>query len=230
MSKPFFRKIIVAAVLLLAIGSIAITAQVTEPHLVNDKSDSASIETAIFAGGCFWCVESDYEKLPGVVAAVSGYTGGAAETANYKQVSYTETGHYEAVKISYDATKISFQQLVDYFWLTIDPTDADGQFCDKGSSYKSAIFYANDAEKEVIVGSLVELDSKKEFDAPIVTEILPRQPFYDAEDYHQNYYRENPIRYRYYRNGCGRDKRLKALWGKNAGGKQMLAELSEVSN
>jgi methionine-S-sulfoxide reductase len=170
-------------------------------------------KSAIFAGGCFWCVESDFEKLDGVIEAISGYSGGEAATANYKQVSHTETGHFEVVKVVYDASQISYAQLVEFFWRQIDPTDPDGQFCDKGSSYKSAIFYANDEEKLVVEQSLNELNKSKPFSQPIVTTIAAAKPFYPAEQYHQNYYSKNPIRYNYYRKGCRRDKRLEQLWG-----------------
>ena len=180
----------------------------------SQTAQEQSIKTAVFAGGCFWCIEADYEKkVDGVIKAVSGYTGGSAETANYKTVSYTETGHYEAIEVYYDANKVSYSELVEFFWRHIDPTDPDGQFCDKGSSYKSAIFYSNDSEKQIIDESLAQLNKDKPFNADIVTAIEPAQPFYDAEKYHQDYYKKNPIRYRYYRNGCRRDKTIKALWG-----------------
>ena len=144
---------------------------------------------------------------------MSGYTGGSAETADYKTVSYTETGHYEAIEVYYDANKVSYSELVEFFWRHIDPTDPHGQFCDKGSSYKSAIFYSNEEEKKIVDASLAELNKSKPFEQEIVTAIEPSKPFYDAEKYHQDYYKKNPIRYRYYRNGCRRDQRVKALWG-----------------
>ena len=170
-------------------------------------------KTAIFAGGCFWCIEADFEKLNGVIKAVSGYSGGAANTATYKQVSKEDTDHLEVVEVSYDPQKISFAELVEYFWIHIDPTDPNGQFCDKGSSYKSAIFYSSDAEKAIVQASLMSLEKSKPFVAPIVTTIAPAKPFYKAEEYHQDYYKKNPIRYNYYRNGCRRDKRVEQLWG-----------------
>lgn len=169
--------------------------------------------TAVFAGGCFWCIEADFEKLAGVTEVVSGYSGGSAETATYKQVSNTETGHYEVVQVQYNAAQVSYAELVEYFWRHIDPTDPDGQFCDKGSSYRSAIFYADESEQKIAETSLAKLRETKPFSAQIVTPILPAQPFYLAEDYHQNYYKRNPIRYKFYRTGCGRDKRVKELWG-----------------
>ena len=171
------------------------------------------VRSAVFAGGCFWCMESDFEKLDGVLEAVSGYTGGLAETATYKQVGHVESAHYEAVQVRYDPQTISYAELVDYYWKQIDPTDADGQFCDKGSSYRSAIFYGSEPERAVIEKSLTTLRQNKRFVDPIVTAIRPAKPFYAAEDYHQDYYKKNPIRYKYYRNGCRRDNRLAELWG-----------------
>lgn len=176
-------------------------------------NQTAPTETAVFAGGCFWCIEADFEKLDGVIKATSGYTGGSAETATYKQVSNTETGHFEAVEVEYNPNQVSYAELVEYFWRHIDPTDAYGQFCDKGSSYRSAIFYKNAEQKATIDASLAKLNETKPFAEPIVTGILAAKPFYDAEKYHQNYYKKNPIRYRYYRGRCGRDKRVKQLWG-----------------
>lgn len=181
-------------------------------NTANANNDSAT-KTALFAGGCFWCIEADFEKLDGVGEVVSGYTGGAANTADYKTVTYSETGHYEAVRVSYDPNIVSYAKLVEYFWRHIDPTDAQGQFCDKGSSYRSAIFYANNDELRVIQASLAQLRENKPFEETIVTTIAPAKPFYLAEDYHQDYYKKNPIRYNFYRNGCGRDKRVKSLWG-----------------
>ncbi|MEM7357923.1 MAG: peptide-methionine (S)-S-oxide reductase MsrA [Pseudomonadota bacterium] len=200
--------------LIIATGVFFSLGTVSSKDTVTAEPIAASEEkTAIFAGGCFWCVEADFEKLDGVSKAVSGYSGGAAETANYKQVSYTETGHYEVVRVHYDPAKVTFSELVEFFWRTIDPTDPDGQFCDKGSSYKTAIFYASDEEETIVRNSLASLNNSKPFDADIVTYIGPAKPFYYAEEYHQDYYLRNPIRYRFYRNGCGRDKRLEQLWG-----------------
>lgn len=208
--------VIVAAALLL-VGQPAAQANDADPSSAEGPAQAKEANnknaTAVFAGGCFWCIEADFEKLNGVNDVVSGYTGGSAETANYKTVSYTETGHFEAVKVSYNPQVVSYSELVEYFWRHIDPTDPDGQFCDKGSSYKSAIFYANDEEQEVVDASLAVLAQNKPFADPIVTDILPAQPFYLAEAYHQNYYLKNPWRYKYYRNGCGRDQRVAELWG-----------------
>ncbi|MBX2849230.1 MAG: peptide-methionine (S)-S-oxide reductase MsrA [Acidiferrobacterales bacterium] len=170
-------------------------------------------KTAVFAGGCFWCIEADFEKLDGVLDVVSGYTGGSQETANYKTVTYEETGHFEAVEVTYDSTKVSYAELVEYFWRHIDPTDDLGQFCDKGSSYRSAVFYADEKEKQVIDNSLAVLNESKPFSDDIVTTVAEAQPFYLAEDYHQDYYKKNPIRYNFYRKGCKRDARVAELWG-----------------
>lgn len=182
----------------------------------NAQQSDSSIEakTAIFAGGCFWCIEADFEKLDGVIEVVSGYTGGAAETANYKTVTRENTGHYEAVEVSYDPSKVSYMELVDYFWLQIDPTDSFGQFCDKGESYKSAIFYASEEEQKIVEQSITGLNSSKPFSEDIVTTITATQAFYLAEDYHQDYYKKNPIRYNLYRRGCGRDARIAEVWDK----------------
>lgn len=175
--------------------------------------DSSGLATAVFAGGCFWCMESDFDKLNGVKNVVSGYSGGSAETATYKQVSYENTGHFEVVEVSYDPKIVSYAELLEYYWRHVDPTDLNGQFCDKGDSYRTAIFYANDEEKSIIDASLRNLRTNKPFESEIVTEILPTKPFYVAEDHHQNYYQRNPIRYKYYRNGCRRDQRIEELWG-----------------
>ncbi|MGB0907656.1 MAG: peptide-methionine (S)-S-oxide reductase MsrA [Maricaulaceae bacterium] len=168
--------------------------------------------SAIFAGGCFWCVESDFEKLPGVIEAVSGYTGGTTKNPTYKEVTYKDTGHYEAAKIIYDPSVVSYEELLAYYWTTVDPTDPHGQFCDKGDSYRTAIF-ANAEQFEAAESSKASIKQTKPFKAAIVTPVLKAQTFYDAEGYHQNYYKKNPIRYKYYRNGCRRDARLKQLWG-----------------
>lgn len=169
--------------------------------------------TAVFAGGCFWCIEADFEKLAGVRTVVSGYTGGAAETADYKTVTYKETGHFEAVRVHYDPSQVSYAELVEYFWRHIDPTNDRGQFCDSGSSYRSAIFYGNEEEQKIVQKSLQQLEQNKPFSEPIVTTIAAAKPFYLAEEYHQDYYKKNPIRYKYYRNGCRRDQRVAELWG-----------------
>ena len=169
-------------------------------------------ETAIFAGGCFWCVEKDFETVNGVIEVVSGYSGGTVDSPNYKHVSFTETGHFEAAEVLFNPDIVSYRELVDYFWTTVDPTDPTGQFCDKGSSYRTAVF-ATPEQMETARQSLKTVRDTKPFEAEIVTPILPAVTFYDAEDYHQDYYRKNPVRYKVYRTGCRRDARLDDLWG-----------------
>lgn len=172
-------------------------------------------KTAVFAGGCFWCTESDFEKLPGVVEAVSGYTGGQVADPSYDQVSAGGTGHVEAVKVIYDPARLTYGQLLDYFWRHVDPTDPGGQFVDRGAQYRSVIFYGNDGQRRQAEESKKRLAASGIFTKPIATEILPLGPFYQAEDYHQNYHRENPLRYRFYRHGSGRDQFLEKVWGEH---------------
>ena len=188
----------------------------TKTEVMQASAKPEARAEAIVAGGCFWCVEADFEKLPGVVEAVSGYTGGQTIDPTYEEVTYSDTGHYEAVKIVYDPRVVTYEDLLDHYWTTVDPTDASGQFCDKGDSYRTAIF-ATLEQMEAAQASLEEVKATKPFDDPIVTPVLVAQPFYDAEDYHQDYYKKNKIRYRFYRNGCGRDARLERLWGDRAG-------------
>jgi methionine-S-sulfoxide reductase len=171
-------------------------------------------ETAIFAGGCFWCVEEAFEKVPGVISAVSGYTGGKVANPTYEQVSAGTTGHYESVRVTYDPGKVTYRQLVDWFWRNIDPVDARGQFCDKGPHYRAAIFYQNEAQKKVADESKQALEASGQLKQPIVTEIVAAGAFYDAEDYHQDYYKKNPNRYQFYKYGCQRVQRLEQIWGK----------------
>ena len=168
---------------------------------------------ATFAGGCFWCVEADFDKVPGVVSTTSGYIGGTVANPTYNQVSSKHTGHAEAVEIVYDPTKVSYEKLLEYFWRTIDPTTKDRQFCDAGSPYRTAIFAHDEAQLKAAQASRAALEKSKPFKQPIVTEVVPAGAFYPAEDYHQDYYKKNPLRYQYYRSGCGRDPRLKELWG-----------------
>ena len=176
-----------------------------------DMKDS-KFHQATFAGGCFWCVEADFEKIDGVIEAVSGYTGGTVENPSYEQVSSGTTGHLEAVQVTYDPDKVSYRQLLEVFWRHIDPTDAGGQFVDRGPQYRSAIFYHAQAQKEMAESSKQDLAQSGKFDRPIATEILPLQTFYPAEDYHQDYWRNNPVRYRFYRMGSGRDQFLHQTW------------------
>lgn len=198
---------------LTALSLSVCSAPQTKTAQAQDNTIGASqTKSAIFAGGCFWCTESDFEKLPGVVAAVSGYTGGTTKNPTYKEVTYKNTGHYEAVKVTYDPSKVTYSELVEYYWTTVDPTDPRGQFCDKGESYRTAIF-ADPEQIATAKQSKEALSATKPFKADIVTPVLPSQTFYNAETYHQDYYKKNPLRYKYYRNGCGRDKRLEQLWG-----------------
>ncbi len=177
---------------------------------------AAATAKAVFAGGCFWCVEADFDKVPGVLSTTSGYTGGKLPNPTYEQVSNKTTGHAEAVEIVFDPAKVSYSQLVEHFWRTIDPTTKDRQFCDVGSPYRTAI-YAQDAEQlKVVTASLATLQKTKPFPQPIVTELVLGGPFYVAEAYHQDYYKKNPARYNFYRQSCGRDNRLNELWGKQA--------------
>lgn len=169
--------------------------------------------SAIFAGGCFWCTEADFEKLPGVIEAESGYTGGDAKDATYPLVSAGRTRHTEAVRVRYDPAKVSYAQLVDHFWRTIDPTVKNRQFCDVGSQYRSGIYYEGQAQREVAQSSKAQLEKQGRF-KQIQTEVLPAGPFHVAEQYHQDYYKKNPVRYKFYRQNCGRDARLAELWGK----------------
>jgi peptide-methionine (S)-S-oxide reductase len=172
---------------------------------------------ATFAGGCFWCVESDFDKISGVISTTSGYIGGHTDKPSYQAVSSHTTGHAEAVEVLYDPSKVSYDKLVAYFWHTIDPTVKDQQFCDHGSPYRTAIFVHNDDQMKIALASRAALEKSKPFKNPIVTEIVPATQFFPAEDYHQDYYKKNPIRYKYYRTSCGRDARLQQLWGDQAG-------------
>ena len=178
---------------------------------------AAPNEKAIFAGGCFWCEESAFEDLPGVVSAVSGYTGGRTADPTYEQVSTGMTGHAESAEITFDPAKISYEQLLQVFWHNIDPTQSDGQFCDHGSQYRSAIFYLNDAQKRAAEASKAKLEQDPRFRGKIATQIVPASKFYPAEEHHQNYCKVNPLRYKMYAAGCGRAARLKAIWGDDAG-------------
>jgi peptide-methionine (S)-S-oxide reductase len=174
-------------------------------------------KVAVFAGGCFWCMEPPYDKLPGVVATISGYTGGSKANPTYEQVSSGSTGHAEAVEVIYDPAKVTYEQLLDVYWHNVDPTVKDRQFCDSGSQYRTAIFYGDEAQRKAAEASKAALEKSKPFAAPIVTQIVMANAFYPAEEYHQDYYKKNPVRYQLYRSGCGRDARLKELWGDKAG-------------
>ncbi|KAB7614680.1 peptide-methionine (S)-S-oxide reductase MsrA [Amylibacter sp. SFDW26] len=188
----------------------------------------AAEQTAIFAGGCFWCVESDFEAVKGVKDVVTGYIGGSAETATYKRIGKGGTGHYEAAKIVYDPKVVSYDELLDIFWRSVDATDAGGQFCDRGPSYRTGIFALNDAQRKTAQKSKAALDASGQLPKPVVTEIKNASPFYLAEEYHQDYYKKSDLvitrfgpttkakAYKKYRDACGRDQRVKQLWGKDA--------------
>jgi peptide-methionine (S)-S-oxide reductase len=204
---------IVTVVVSLALCSVP-SAQTTTPAA---STPPAATAKATFAGGCFWCVESDFDKVDGVISTTSGYIGGKTANPTYEQVSSKTTGHAEAVEIVFDPKKVSYEKLVEYFWRTIDPTEKDGQFCDKGSPYRTAIFAHDMAQLKAAQASRDALEKTKPFKAPIVTEIVSANTFYPAETYHQDYYIKNPVRYKYYRTSCGRDARVKELWGAQAG-------------
>ncbi len=173
---------------------------------------------AVFAGGCFWCVEAAFEGLPGVRAVVSGYSGGAEERPTYGEVSSGRTGHAESVEITFDPATITYGELLDVFWHNIDPTQGDGQFCDHGTQYRSVIFTIGDAQRREALASKRRIEASGRLRGPIVTAIVPFTRFWPAEEYHQDYYKKNPAHYQAYRLGCGRDARLRAIWGKDAGG------------
>lgn len=177
------------------------------------KEPSVALRTATFAGGCFWCIEADFEKVPGVVKAVSGYTGGHTENPTYKEVCSGRTGHFEAVQVYYDPAVVRYEQLLDVFWQHIDPTDEDGQFYDRGSQYRSAVFFHDEEQKVIAQRSKEALAASKRFDRPIATEIRPFTVFYEAEDFHQDYYRTCAADYERYRSGSGRDRFIEQKWG-----------------
>jgi len=204
------RQALLGALLLLAGFAIALYS----PH-PGVAAPKARLASAVFAGGCFWCTESDFDKIPGVVSTTSGYAGGKVANPTYEQVSAGGTGHIESVRVVYDPAKVSYQTLVARFFRTVDPLDSGGQFCDRGYQYRTAIFVANAAER-----TLAEATKRRAAAAlgkPVATLILPAARFYPAEGYHQDYYRKNPVRYKYYRWRCGREARLAQLWGKSAG-------------
>ena len=199
-SNPF------VSLLLVALVGVSLAATAGEKR--------QQLATAIFAGGCFWCMEHPFDEVDGVVSTTSGYTGGHVSDPTYKQVSAGTTGHTEAVQVVYDPAKVDYQALLKIFWRNVDPLDPSGQFCDKGSQYRTAIFYVDDAQRRLAEASKARLEQR--FPEPIVTELEPATVFYPAENYHQDYYQKNPIRYRLYRYRCGRDERLKQLWSEDS--------------
>jgi len=195
----------------LALAGWAATAFAQGPHVPPGQS------VATFAGGCFWCMEAPYDRLPGVTATLSGYMGGTTLNPTYEQVSSGRTGHAEVVQVVYDPKKVTYEKLLEVFWVNIDPTVKDRQFCDTGTQYRTAIFYHSDEQRRAAEASREKLAKDKPFPEPIVTAIQMAGPFTQAEEYHQDYYIKNPTRYQFYRNGCGRDARLRQLWGAKAG-------------
>lgn len=204
------------------IGLLAVSVSVAVYSAVQliDLSDGGSTtppagdhETAIFAGGCFWCMEPPFDALDGVLSTTSGYTGGHAPNPTYEQVSAGWTGHAESLEVRFDPAKVSYEKLLDVFWHNIDPVAKNRQFCDSGTQYRSAVFYTNDDQRRAALASKEKLEQSGMFSMPIATEIVPASTFYPAEEYHQDYYLKNPIRYKFYRYGCGRDRRLEEIWG-----------------
>ena len=203
---------------LIFVGFFQVQSMSTDDKMATPMAKTDDMTTgekiAVFAGGCFWCTESDFEKVPGVTEAISGYTGGKEVNPTYEQVSSHSTGHVESVKVIYDPSKVSYGQLVEWFWRHVDPTDDGGQFVDRGSQYRSVIFYTDEEQKHIAKSSQQKLAASGHFSDPLVTEILPLGPFYPAEDYHQDYYRTNPLRYFWYRSGSGRNQFIEDSWGK----------------
>lgn len=193
---------------LLGLGMVGAASGAQGPMTGGDRG-----AVATFAGGCFWCMEPPFDELEGVLSTTSGYTGGQTKNPTYREVSAGGTGHAEAVQVAYDPKKISYERLLEVFWRNVDPLDEGGQFCDRGSQYRAAIFYHDDTQRRLAEGSRKALEASRRFSQPIVTEIVAATEFYPAEEYHQDYYRKNLVRYKYYRWGCGRDPRLTELWG-----------------
>lgn len=201
---------------MLALGGLLAACEPTAAQAPQPDVSAQAVENpgvAIFAGGCFWCTEADFDKVPGVIDTTSGYIGGHVDNPTYEQVSAGSSGHIEAVRVRFDPSKTSYAQLLEAFWPSIDPVTANAQFCDRGPQYRSAIFYSTAEEQQLAEASKAALEKSARLPAPVVTEILAASTFYPAEDYHQDYYQRNPLRYNYYRNGCGRDQRLEQLWG-----------------
>jgi peptide-methionine (S)-S-oxide reductase len=204
------RRIVLSGLALLAISALVAQAQQPKPA----QPVAAETKVATFAGGCFWCMEAPFDKLEGVVSTISGFMGGKEPNPTYNQVASGQTGHTEVVQVTYDPKKVAYEKLVDVFWRNHDPLDAAGQFCDRGQQYRPAVFFHDDAQKKAALASKTKIDASGQLKKTIVTEITAADAFTAAEVYHQDYYIKNPIRYAYYRNGCGRDARLEQLWGK----------------
>ncbi len=206
------RLLVLLSVVILAVVAVNVWAH-RSTRAPTPAAKGEVTASAVFAGGCFWCTESDFDHIQGVISTLSGYTGGRVANPTYEQVSAGGTGHIEAVRVVYDPRRVSYATLVERFFRTIDPLDAGGQFCDRGGQYRSAIFVANAAERRI--AEAAKARAERRLRRPVATEILSRGTFYRAEDYHQDYYRRNPVRYRFYRWNCGRDARLEQVWGKS---------------
>ncbi|HEX7540432.1 MAG TPA: peptide-methionine (S)-S-oxide reductase MsrA, partial [Syntrophales bacterium] len=207
--KTFFLTLLIS---ILALGCQSTETKATEGKNPMTK-EAQNQKVATCAGGCFWCTESDFEKVPGVLQVISGYTGGKKENPTYEEVSSGRTGHLEAIQVYYDPSKVTYEQLLEVFWRHIDPTDSGGQFVDRGSQYRSAVFYHDEDQKGLAEKSRDALARSAKFARPVATEILPLTKFYEAEDYHQDYYKKSPLRYQFYRSNSGRDSFLKKTWG-----------------
>jgi peptide-methionine (S)-S-oxide reductase len=192
---------------------LSLTLSCTFTAALGSAEDDNGLEKATFAGGCFWCMEGPFDALEGVVSTTSGYTGGDVKNPSYEQVSMGGTGHFESVEVLYDPKKVSYERLLDVFWHNVNPTDGGGQFCDRGPQYRTAIFYHDDEQQRLADASKQKLDESGVLPKKVQTQILSAGPFYPAEDYHQDYYKKNPVRYKIYRLGCGRDSVLEKLWG-----------------
>ena len=194
-------------------AGLVINSVVQRAEAETDAAKTTAHAEAIFAGGCFWCMEPPYDKVDGVIATISGYTDGHKENPTYKEVSSGTTGHTEAIKITYDPSKVSYEQLLDIFWRNIDPVTPNRQFCDGGTQYRSGIYYLDDTQQQLAEKSKAAIEQSGVLSKAIVTEIKPASTFYPAEEYHQDYYLKNPVRYKFYRYNCGRDQRLEEIWG-----------------
>ena len=214
---PFSRPLTLCVLAAAGLASTSLYAQATQAQSSQAPSSQAQGSAeATFAGGCFWCMEPPYDNQPGVSATISGYIGGELENPTYEDISRGGTGHAEVVQIEYDSEKISYEQLLEIFWRNIDPFAVDRQFCDVGDQYRSAIFYHDESQRELAEASKAEMEER--FDREIATQIVPATTFWAAEEYHQDYYQKNPVRYKFYRFSCGRDGRLEEVWGEEAGG------------
>jgi len=211
--RPLALTVVLSIVGALAFAALAARQPAVRAAGTAQAAPSPGLARATFAGGCFWCMEPPYEKLPGVVEVISGYTGGRQPNPTYEEVSSGGTGHLEAVQVVYDPARVSYAKLLEVFWRNVDPTTPNRQFCDVGEQYGTAILYDDEEQKRLALESKAQLERSKPFAQPIVTPVLAASEFYRAEEYHQDYYKKNPVRYRLYRFNCGRDRRLTQLWG-----------------